>query len=439
MKPTTNLKQNLPAASKKEVPPFGSLDYYIYARNFPKISEYLTPTGDLKDFDRKLLELLDKTIFDLGHLKAHLSPEHKRVLLSRLRTETFNYFPNHTMEEMKLCFNNGVRDKYGVVTHLSISTIHKWFDGFKKDEDRKLAIQSEEAKIRMLKAELERKQKAEPKLRFMHLHMGLKSLLDSFYGSSDAGKTAWVYYDEFRLLKMLYVPKDTWEAYFPKAKEFEMEVSKAQGGQGFKKAIEDIQSPGSSRVESTTKRMLLEKYIHDCHQQNYCIMTAFETANAEEFYKLEHPEPNLEFWKYFMNEMTIGAYQAFLDNKSIRGMHAAIYNFLKKEGHLEKMVDDQEKTRAINQAQEDVYEHYSKFFRKDKSPIVDGIMERIKKDPANCSEVRYEAKYQLLKLFFGKIHIQNINLETFLGYVKQHAPAKTDDDASQDEGNIGKN
>lgn len=404
-------KNNLPATKTEAVPIVGSLDYYIYARNFPKISKVLEPTGDMKDFDKQLRALLEKTIIDLGHTKANLSPAHQTALLQSLRSEVFNYFSNYSIEDLKLCFHNGIRDKYGVTTHLSIATVHRWIDGFKQDEDRILAIKAEQSKIDRMKQELEDLKKKEPKLKYLQLYFGLVSCLDQFYAIGDAGKLAWVYYDEFVRFGVLMIPYDQRLEFHNKAKEMVNAKTKEIDGVYAKKIIiENKMEATPLTIDREAKRLGFELFIQQSFIKNLSIMTMFENVNMEDLFKLEHPEENSLYWDEFYEVIAEGIYDDYLNTRNIRGFHAVVYNWLVKNGHLEKMITEAEKNVAMNQAQEEVYETFSAYQSNMKPPVTDQILGYVKNFPEKCPQVKYEAKFIIMKLFFQKITEQRLKL-----------------------------
>lgn len=406
---------NLPATKNDSPPMVGSLDYYIYARNFPHIKKFLDPDGDMRAFDKQLKDLLDKTVIDLGHAKAHLSLAHQTALLGSLRSEVFNYFSNYSIEDLKLCFHNGIRDKYGSVQSLSIATIHKWIEGFKLDEDRILAIKSEEAKKDMLRQQLEDQKKMEPKLKYIQLYFGLLSCIDQFYAIGDAGKLAWVYYDEFVRFGVLDIPYETRLMFMEKAKELSnVKTKEVEGVYAKKILIENKIEATVLTIEREAKRLGFELFINQCFTKNLSPLTIYENINLEELYKMDHPENDLFQWESFYIGIIKSSYEDYLNTRNIRGFHSVIYNWLLKGGHIEKVITNIEKETAIIQAQEEVYETFSKYKSTSKTVISNQIFEQTKNSPENSPQVKYEAKFIILKLFFQRVKEQNLILDNFL-------------------------
>lgn len=428
----TNSKNNLPAVSKA-VPPVGTLDYYVYVRTFKPMAEVFSPSGDMKKFDSDLTRLLEKTVVEVGQTKAQLSPTQFTKFLNDLRVEIFNYFASKTFEELKLCFHNGVREKYGSFNTLCIAVIHKWFDGFNNDEDRALALKAENAQLEKLKQELADKKKREPKIKYMQLYVGLNSALDGYYAISDAGNVAWVYYEEFRRLGLMAVSKEAWEYCYELAANLKKKVETEDV---YRKKMK-LEFDMGNKTEQICQRFLFERFIESAFKNNYCIMTAYETANLEQFFKLEVPEPSEQFWEEYMITTVLNSYTAFKEGKNIRGMHAVVYNWLYKAGHLDKYLAAEEKEKCINQAQEEVYEIFSNYQSNAKPVMTTEILAKIRSDHKNCPQVKYDAKFKALQLFFTNITKANVNFKLLIDGKTETQSDRTGEQGSESKSEEG--
>lgn len=427
MKPTIHSKNNSLQAYNKPVPLPGSLDYYIYARSFPKIAEVLKPDGDLKKFYLDLNTLLDKTIIEAGQVKANVSPGQKTALLDGLKVEVFNYFSSYTVEDLKLCFHHGVRGKYGDFNSLCISVFHKWIEAFKLDEDRILAITAEENKLDKLKQELEDKKKREPKLKYLFMHAGFSSSLMDYYKTGNSGGTGWIYFDELRNLKMMSVSKDAWDTLYEAAKTQELKIASSNPGPHLAKHIASIQGGESAKVENTTKRLLFEKYIETAAEGNYCILSDYEYMNIAILYALEYDDPDKKSEiRGFMNKLILGFYEDYLAGRSVRGFHAQIYNNLNKRNLINYYVPMELKAQAKDLAYDAVYEQMSDINTGLNPNAFKIIFQNLKDLGADNYLVLYEAKLKVLELFFKRIKEENINLGSILNLSDGQKTIKSD-------------
>lgn len=413
MKPTVNTQTNSLQKANKKVPIMGTMDYYVYARQGKTIAKIFTD-GELKQMDVDLLHLIKHTINESGQYSQQLSPQKIEEFLNGIRLECLNYFSHHTLEELRLCFHNGVRSKYGEFRGFNISAVHKWIDGFKSDESRKLAIKLADDEVEKLKQLVIEKKKREPRVKYLIMYNGLSSCLETVYQTALPDKSAWIFYDELRRLKMLKVSKQGWDYIYAAAKEHEIKILNTHRDSNFKKAVADVQADSSVRVEQYAKQLLLLKFIETAVNENYCIMSAFERANLEEFYHLENKELDPVFWKKFIAKTIMASYKEFIETGMLRGVHGTIYAELYKLDLINKHVSGVEKQKALEEARDEQYEKYSAWAEKQPVELTDKQLKKMRDDYTQSSIIKYEAKLKVLKIFFLKVKAENINLESLL-------------------------
>jgi hypothetical protein len=107
-------------------------NYYLIALNSKLIVDM--QQQELKD---RVIKVLAKTYIDCGKV---IESKELISLSNGVINEIKRYFINLKIDELDLCFQNGVRKVYGEYFGLNIVTFHQWIKSFMAEEKRLEAI-----------------------------------------------------------------------------------------------------------------------------------------------------------------------------------------------------------------------------------------------------------------------------------------------------------
>lgn len=112
--------------------------------NLIKQNHYLTALNSKLIVDMQQTELKDrviktlaKTYIDCGKV---IEPKELMSLSNGVINEIKRYFINLKIDELDLCFQNGVRKQYGEYFGLNIVTFHQWIKSFMAEDKRAEAL-----------------------------------------------------------------------------------------------------------------------------------------------------------------------------------------------------------------------------------------------------------------------------------------------------------
>jgi len=112
-------------------------NHYLKALSSQRIVDM--PNDELK---KQVIMILAKTYLDAG---KSIESKELTSLSSGLINEIKRYFDKLRIDELKICFENGLRGVYGDYFGLNVLTFHKWIKGFLIEDKRVEAIKIKNA------------------------------------------------------------------------------------------------------------------------------------------------------------------------------------------------------------------------------------------------------------------------------------------------------
>ena len=188
--------------------------------------------------------------------------------ISRLFAEELHVFPYLTIKELKKCFNDGYKERYGKYYGLSIKTFIGWIDYYiqnvRNEDLNKLKPKTNTKSLPMISESEKQK----------YISSGMKKCLDQYEanGSILEGYSTFMY-DVFYDDGFLPTDKDFKNKMYNDAKSFleiQLNGKKAKNGTEFKEikqSLIDIEKPKSIKVIAQAQEMIVRKFLRETYRE----------------------------------------------------------------------------------------------------------------------------------------------------------------------------